>query len=63
MKQLIETLQAWDFRICGVFIIDAQFMIEASKFVSGKVQCYIWNPYFIVIEGSILKETKCPHPK
>ena len=40
MKQLIEALQAWDFRICGVFIIDAQFMIEASKFVSGKAQCY-----------------------
>ena len=35
MKQLIETLQGWDFRICGVFLIDAQFMIEASKFVSG----------------------------
>lgn len=35
MKQLVETLQKWDFRICGVFLIDSQFMIEASKFVSG----------------------------
>ncbi len=35
MKQLIETLQSWDFRVCGVFLIDAQFMIEASKFISG----------------------------
>ena len=38
MKQLVETLQNWDFRVCGVFLIDAQFMIEASKFVSG-VMC------------------------
>ncbi|KAK3084870.1 hypothetical protein FSP39_020517 [Pinctada imbricata] len=35
MKQLAETLQKWDFRLCGVFLVDSQFMIEASKFVSG----------------------------
>lgn len=35
MRQLVEQLAQWDFRICGVFLIDAQFMIEASKFVSG----------------------------
>lgn len=35
MKQLVETLQKWDFRIAGVYLIDSQFMIEASKFVSG----------------------------
>lgn len=35
MKQLVEMLHKMDFRICGVFIIDSQFMIEASKFVSG----------------------------
>ena len=35
MKQLTETLQKWDFRLCGVFLVDSQFMIEASKFVSG----------------------------
>jgi GTPase SAR1 family protein len=35
MKQLVEKLQCMDFRICGTFLIDSQFMIEASKFVSG----------------------------
>ncbi|XP_071094451.1 GPN-loop GTPase 3-like [Haliotis cracherodii] len=35
MKQLVETLQNWNFRVCGVFLIDSQFMIEASKFTSG----------------------------
>jgi len=38
MKTLVETLANWDFRVCGVFLLDAQFMIEASKFVSG-VMC------------------------
>lgn len=38
MKQLVEKLQAWNFRVCGVFLIDAQFLIDASKFVSG-VMC------------------------
>jgi len=38
MRRLVEQLQAWDFRVCGVFLVDAQFMIEASKFVSG-VMC------------------------
>ena len=35
MKQLVDTLQNWNFRICSVFLIDSQFLIEASKFVSG----------------------------
>ncbi|XP_050409535.1 GPN-loop GTPase 3 [Patella vulgata] len=35
MRQLVDTLQNWDFRICGVFIVDSQFMVEPSKFVSG----------------------------
>ena len=35
MKQIVEHLQHLDFRLAGVFIIDAQFMIEATKFVSG----------------------------
>ncbi|KAL5016884.1 hypothetical protein ScPMuIL_006473 [Solemya velum] len=35
MKMLVETLQKWNFNVCGVFILDSQFMISASKFVSG----------------------------
>ncbi|EDO31324.1 predicted protein [Nematostella vectensis] len=34
-RQVVETLQQWDFRVCGVFLIDSQFMIECSKFFSG----------------------------
>ena len=35
MSSLVEHLAAADFRLCGVFVMDAQFMIEPSKFVSG----------------------------
>uniref|UniRef100_A0A131Y2I2 GPN-loop GTPase 3 n=1 Tax=Ixodes ricinus TaxID=34613 RepID=A0A131Y2I2_IXORI len=35
MKKLIDVLQSWDFRVCGVFLIDSQFMVETTKFFSG----------------------------
>ncbi|XP_047143498.1 GPN-loop GTPase 3 isoform X1 [Hydra vulgaris] len=35
MRQLVQSLQQHDFRICGVFIVDAQFLVDASKFFSG----------------------------
>ncbi|XP_011156360.1 GPN-loop GTPase 3 [Solenopsis invicta] len=35
IRQLITTLQNLNFRVCGVFLIDVQFMIDASKFLSG----------------------------
>lgn len=35
MKQIVDHLESRDFRICGVFVIDSQFMIDSAKFVSG----------------------------
>lgn len=35
MRQLVDTLRNWDFRICGVFLIDAQFMVDTAKYFSG----------------------------
>ena len=35
MRQLADKLQSWNFRLCGVFLLDAQFLLEPSKFVSG----------------------------
>lgn len=31
MKQLVEQLQQWEFRVCGVFLVDSQFMVESFK--------------------------------
>lgn len=35
MRQIVDTLRSWNFNLCAIFTIDSQFMIEASKFVSG----------------------------
>ncbi|XP_058014659.1 GPN-loop GTPase 3 [Ahaetulla prasina] len=35
MKTLVEKLQQWEFHVCGVFLVDSQFMVESFKFISG----------------------------
>ncbi|XP_047002498.1 GPN-loop GTPase 3 [Schistocerca americana] len=35
MRQLVEHLQRQDFRLCAVFLIDSQFMVDPAKFLSG----------------------------
>jgi hypothetical protein len=35
MRTLVEQLQDWNFRVCGVFLLDANFMLESAKFISG----------------------------
>lgn len=35
MRQLLNILQNLNFRVCGIFLIDVQFMIDTSKFLSG----------------------------
>ncbi|PAV86805.1 hypothetical protein WR25_04583 [Diploscapter pachys] len=35
MRQLADTLQSWDFKVCSVFLIDTHFVLEAEKFIAG----------------------------
>ena len=35
MRQITDRLQKLDFRLCGVFLLDSQFLIETSKFFAG----------------------------
>uniref|UniRef100_A0A1B6D4Q7 GPN-loop GTPase 3 n=1 Tax=Clastoptera arizonana TaxID=38151 RepID=A0A1B6D4Q7_9HEMI len=35
ISQLIKLLKQWNFNICGVFLLDAQFMVDGHKFLSG----------------------------
>ncbi|XP_078039241.1 GPN-loop GTPase 3 [Augochlora pura] len=35
IRQLITVLQNLNFRMCGIFLVDSQFMIDGSKFLSG----------------------------
>lgn len=35
MRELITVLESMNFRLCSVFVVDSQFMVDASKFLSG----------------------------
>ena len=35
MRQVVDQLHRWNFRLCGVFLLDSQFLIQASKFLAG----------------------------
>lgn len=63
MKTLVEHLLQRDFRVAGVFIMDAQFMIEPSKFVSGVMTALstmvnLEIPHFSVMTKLDLLNTK-----
>jgi GTPase SAR1 family protein len=34
-QELLEMLHSWDIRVCGVFLLDSQFMVDGAKFLSG----------------------------
>jgi len=35
MRKFVDSLTSHDFRVCGVFLVDAQFLGDPSKFISG----------------------------
>jgi len=35
MRKFVDVLQQWNFRVCGVFLIDSHFMVDGGKFISG----------------------------
>ena len=35
MRKLVDQLQAWNFRVCGIFVLDSHFMVDGGKFLSG----------------------------
>lgn len=35
LKLIVIIFQRWDFRVCGVFLLDSQFMVDGAKFLSG----------------------------
>lgn len=35
VRQLVEALQLWNFRLCAVFVLDTQFLLEPSRLVAG----------------------------
>jgi len=37
MKRFVDILQTWNFRMCGVFLIDSHFMVDGATFLSGSI--------------------------
>ncbi|KAJ1971195.1 hypothetical protein H4R35_005408 [Dimargaris xerosporica] len=35
MRDICETLQKWNFAVCGVYILDSQFVEDTSKYFAG----------------------------
>ncbi len=35
MRQFVDLLQSWNFRVCGVFLMDSHFMVDGATFLSG----------------------------
>jgi hypothetical protein len=35
MKKIVEVLTRFGYRVCGVYLLDSQFVEDASKFFSG----------------------------
>ena len=35
VRKLVDLLRSWNFNLCTVFLIDSQFMVDGSKFISG----------------------------
>jgi len=35
MRQFVEHLESWSFRICGIFTIDSHFVTDGTKFIAG----------------------------
>lgn len=52
MRQLVEQLHQWEFRVCGVFLVDSQFMVESFK-VTDSLFCVIISALNVVIKASV----------
>ena len=35
MRRFVDILQTWNFRMCGIFIVDSHFMVDGATFLSG----------------------------
>jgi hypothetical protein len=39
MREIVQALQRWGFIVCGVYVLDSQFMADPRKFISGCLAC------------------------
>eukprot|EP00003_Mantamonas_plastica_P003678 TRINITY_DN1289_c0_g1_i2.p1 TRINITY_DN1289_c0_g1~~TRINITY_DN1289_c0_g1_i2.p1 ORF type:complete len:225 (+),score=63.92 TRINITY_DN1289_c0_g1_i2:587-1261(+) len=39
MRRLVDSIQRYGYRMCGVYLLDSQFLCDASRFMSGALLC------------------------
>ncbi|EFA74673.1 ATP binding protein [Heterostelium album PN500] len=39
MRTLVDALQQSGYRVCAVFMVDSQFILDSCKFISGSLMC------------------------
>lgn len=71
MKQLVEQLQQREFRVCGVFLVDSQFMVESFKVTRQSrgassvyfVHCcaWTWGALNVVMKAMVSHFPSSPH--
>lgn len=53
MRQLVDQLQQWEFRVCGVFLVDSQFMVETFKVTNKMATVSDVNPLDFIPSGPV----------
>lgn len=69
-RKLVKLLESWNFRLCGVFLVDSQFMTDGAKFLSGTMAALsvsLWiSPNinylaYIYISSQVMANMEMPH--
>jgi len=64
MRTLVDALKSRDFNVCGVFIVDAQFLIDTAKYFSGamaalSVMVQLEIPHLNIMSKMDLLDSAC----
>ena len=62
MRRFVDILQTWNFRLCGVFLVDSHFMVDGATFLSGTMAALsgklkkLWTKDHVFWEGDNILE-------
>lgn len=56
MKKIVKLLESWEFKMCSIYLLDAHFVTDASKFISGALNVTSAMLHFELPHLSILSK-------
>ena len=57
MRRFVDILQTWNFRLCGVFLVDSHFMVDGATFLSGTMAALSGKSRITKLDGPHSKGT------